>query len=267
MPLVAVQHIRRMRGGTQSHLMRCSDGNFYVIKFRNNPQGLRVLANEMLATRLAMRVGLPVPNADIVEVGDWLIDHSPELYVQFAHKTVQCEAGLQFGSKYPVHPAKGSVFDYLPDEMFHRVRNLGAFAGILAFDKWTGNSDGRQAAFWRGLRERKYTASFIDHGYCFNAENWTFPDYPLHGVFARNEVYQGISGWDSFEPWLSRIEEMPEGSIWETGENIPPEWYGDQRKLENLVTTLIERRCHIRKLIEDFRSSARRPFPGWLCAA
>jgi hypothetical protein len=31
----AVQHIRRMRGGAQAHLMRCSDGHFYVVKFRN----------------------------------------------------------------------------------------------------------------------------------------------------------------------------------------------------------------------------------------
>ena len=51
----AVQHVRRMRGGAQGHLMRCADGNFYVVKFRNNPQHLRVLANEMLATRLAER--------------------------------------------------------------------------------------------------------------------------------------------------------------------------------------------------------------------
>ena len=42
---------------------------------------------------------------------------------------------------------KGQVFDYLPMEMLGRVRNLEAFAGILAMDKWTGNADGRQAAF------------------------------------------------------------------------------------------------------------------------
>ena len=41
--------------------MRCSDDHFYVVKFRNNPQHMRVLANEMLATRLAERAGLPVP--------------------------------------------------------------------------------------------------------------------------------------------------------------------------------------------------------------
>jgi hypothetical protein len=29
--LYAVQHIRKMRGGSQSHLMRASDGHFYVV--------------------------------------------------------------------------------------------------------------------------------------------------------------------------------------------------------------------------------------------
>ena len=57
MPTAAVQHVKRMRGGAQSHLMRCDDGHYYVVKFRNNPQHERVLANEFLATRLAERVG------------------------------------------------------------------------------------------------------------------------------------------------------------------------------------------------------------------
>ena len=34
-----------MRGGAQSHLMRCDDGNYYVVKFQNNPQHRRVLVN------------------------------------------------------------------------------------------------------------------------------------------------------------------------------------------------------------------------------
>ena len=47
---------------------------------------------------------------------------------------------------------------------------------------------------------------FIDQGYCFNAGEWDFPDSALRGVFARNFVYQHVCGWESFEPWLSRIE-------------------------------------------------------------
>jgi len=47
----AVQHLRPLRGGAQSHLLRASEGACYVTKFQNNPQPIRVLANEMLATR------------------------------------------------------------------------------------------------------------------------------------------------------------------------------------------------------------------------
>jgi hypothetical protein len=83
--------------------------------------------------------------------------------------------------------------------------------GAGQVDKWTGNADGRQAAFWRHSRERKYTATFIDQGYCFNAGEWTFPDFTLRGVYARNEVYARVCGWQSFEPWLSRIELLLRG--------------------------------------------------------
>jgi hypothetical protein len=244
--------------------MRCSDGHFYVVKFRNNPQHLRVLANEILATRLAERTGLPVPVTEVVEVGDWLVEHTPELHIQLAHDVIQCQPGLQFGSRYVVSPMEGQVFDYLPVEMLDRVRNLETFAGMLVMDKWTGNANGRQAAFWRKLRERKYTATFIDQGYCFNAGEWTFPDYPLRGVYARNEVYAGIKGWASFEPWLSRVEKMEGDVVWSVAGEIPPEWYGGEwEALEKLVKELIARRELVRGLIEVFRISARRPFPAW----
>jgi len=245
--------------------MRCSDANFYVVKFRNNPQHLRVLANELLATRLAESAGLPVPATDVVEVGDWLIEHTPELNIQLAGQTLACQAGLQFGSRYVVSPLEGQVFDYLPIEMLARVRNLETFAGMLALDKWTGNANGRQAAFWRKMRERKYTASFIDQGYCFNAGEWSFPDSPLRGVYARNEVYACVCGWEAFEPWLSRIENMDDDVIWAAAGEIPPDWYGsDWQALENLVKALLERRAVVKDLITAFRMSTRNPFPGWL---
>ena len=260
----AVQHVRRMRGGAQGHLMRCSDGNFYVVKFQNNPQHLRVLTNEMLATRLAERAGLPVPVTEMVEVGEWLVEHTPELSIQLAHNTIRCDAGLQFGSRYVVDPLVGQVFDYIPVEMLDRVRNLKAFAGMLVLDKWTGNANGRQAAFWRKSRERLYTASFIDQGYCFNAGEWTFPDFPLRGVYAHNEVYAGVRGWESFEPWLSQVETMDESVVWEVVSGIPPAWYANQdEELEKLARTLIARRGMVRGLIAAFRSSVRNPFPEW----
>ena len=154
MALFAVQHVRRMRGGAQAHLMRASDGHFYVVKFQNNPQHRRVLANELLATRLAERVGLPVPVAEVIEVEPWLIAHTPDLSMQLVGQTIPCQPGLQFGSRFVVDPMAGQVFDYLPEAALPRVRNLETFAGMLALDKWTCNANGRQAAFWRRGRGR-----------------------------------------------------------------------------------------------------------------
>jgi hypothetical protein len=136
---------------------------------------------------------------------------------------------------------------------------------MLVLDKWTGNANGRQAAFWRKSRERLYTASFIDQGYCFNAGEWTFPDYPLRGVYARNEVYAGVRGWESFEPWLSRVENMETDAVWSVVNEIPPEWYeSDTEELEKLARILIARRGVVRELIAAFRASPRNPFPGWV---
>jgi hypothetical protein len=56
--LRALGQIRRMRGGAQAQLMRCSDGHYYLVKSQNNPQHTRVLVNELLGTRLAARLGL-----------------------------------------------------------------------------------------------------------------------------------------------------------------------------------------------------------------
>jgi len=245
--------------------MRCDDGHYYVVKFRNNPQHERVLANEFLATRLAERVGLPVPVAEVVDVGEWLVQHTVELTIVLGEQQIRCEAGLQFGSRFVVSPVEGQVLDYLPAEMLDRVRNLETFAGILALDKWTCNADGRQAAFWRKMREKKYSASFIDQGYCFNAGEWTFPDFPLRGVYPRNEVYASVRGWNSFEPWLSRIEKLDDDVIWAVAGEIPPAWYGSSwDELEKLVNALLERRALVRELITAFRSSPRRPFPEWI---
>jgi len=261
----ASQHIRALRGGAQSHLLRAADGNCYVTKFQNNPQHIRVLANEMFATRLGLQLGLNMPQVEVIEVSDWVIEHSPELRLQLAGSQVACKNGKQLGSLYVGQHSPGLTFDYLPNEMLKNIRNLADFARVLVLDKWTCNSDGRQAVFCReSLRSRQYTATFIDQGYCFNASEWTFPDYPLRGVYASNCVYEGVTGWDRFEPALTRAEEMDSESIWRCSVNIPEEWYeGDRDGLERLVEELSKRRVSIRKQISDFRRSSRNPFPLW----
>ncbi|MHB1701582.1 MAG: HipA family kinase [Acidobacteriaceae bacterium] len=253
-----------MRGGAQGQLMLGADGHLYVVKFQNNAQHIRVLANELIATRLAEQAGLTVPQCDVVEVTPWLIANTPELVIEERSRRVACAAGLQFGSRFVGGLMPGQVVDYLPEERLGEVRNLAEFAGMLAIDKWTCNSNGRQAVFERKARERKYKACFIDQGFCFHAGEWSFPDAPLRGVYARNRVYAGVTGWDSFEPWLTRVETMEAGKLWTVAEAVPPEWYGgDTAVIERLMEQLMARRGKVRELIVSFRDSGREPFPNW----
>ena len=245
--------------------MRCDDGHYYVVKFRNNPQHERVLANEFLATRLAEIVGLPVPAVEVIDVKPWLVENTADLSILLSGREMKVEAGLQFGSRFVVSPGDGTMCEFLDAALLDKVRNIETFAGILAIDKWTCNADGRQAAFWRKSREKKFSATFIDQGYCFNAGEWTFPDFPLRGVYPRNEVYARVRGWESFEPWLSRVEKLEDDSIWRVAGEIPPAWYGGLwDELESLVKQLIERKTIVRELILAFRGSPRRPFPQWI---
>ena len=264
MAILATQQIRRMQGGAQGHLMLGADGNAYVVKFQNNPQHMRVLANEFLASRIAKAAGLSAPEAELVEVSKWLVDNTAELEIDLGRSRVKCKPGLQFGSRFVGGMMPGQVVDYLPEEKLVEVTNLAEFAGILALDKWTGNCNGRQAVFSRKQRERRYRAVFIDFGYCFHAGDWEFEDAPLRGVYYRNAVYQPITGWDSFEPWLTRMETMAADTIWAAAGEVPPEWYGgDLSEMEALVEKLLARRSRIRELIEEFGRSDRRPFPKW----
>ncbi|MFT4112971.1 HipA family kinase [Silvibacterium sp.] len=264
MAILAVQHIRRMRGGAQGHLMLGDDGEAWVVKFQNNPQHLRVLVNELMATKLAAAAGLTVPACDVIDVTEWLTSNTPELYMDLGPRQEPCKPGLCFGSKLVGGLMPGQLVDYLPEEQLAGVKNLREFAGILALDKWTCNANGRQAVYTKRAREKHYTATFIDYGYCFNAGEWSFRDSPMRGVFQRNLVYEAVTGWESFEPWLSRIEAMEAQVAWEIAETVPPEWYeGDASAIEALVERLIGRRNRVRELVESFRESNRRPFPNW----
>jgi hypothetical protein len=262
--VLAVQQIRRMRGGAQGQLMLGADGHIYVVKFQNNPQHRRVLANEFLASRLATAAGLTVPHVELVEVSPWLIENTPDLEIDLGRTRERCQPGLQFGSRFAGGTMPGQVLDYLPEEQLAEVKNLSEFAGILALDKWTANANGRQAVFVRRRRERRYTAVFIDFGYCFHAGEWRFEDSPLRGVYFRNSVYQEVKEWNSFEPWLTRMETMAAETVWAAAGEVPPEWYGgDLAEMEALVEKLLARRSRIRELIEEFRHSNRNPFPLW----
>ncbi len=90
--------------------------------------------------------------------------------------------------------------------------------------------------------------------------NGHFPDSPLRGVFGRNDVYACVTSWDSFEPWLSRIENFSRKFAVAAGRRDSARMVRlASDELEQLLTRLLTRRSRVRELILDFKNSCAQP--------
>jgi hypothetical protein len=298
MPVDARRLIRKMRGGAQAHLIEAADGFFYVVKFQNNPQHRRILVNDWIGASLLHYLGLSTPQPAVVRLSAEFIAAHPDLYIQLGTRRVPPEPGWHFGSRFPGDPMRTVVYDYLPDVLLLKVENRDEFAGMLAFDQWTGNADSRQAIFFRarlkewfpgsnlkrtgtsitgagrantergrdGAETEKhgFVAQMIDHGFLFEGPHWRFGDSPLRGLYHRPLVYQDVSGMADFEPWLERIVHFPEELIDQTVKQIPPAWLdGDEEALDNLLGQLLRRCKRVPELVEACRTERTSVFTNW----
>jgi hypothetical protein len=265
-----------MRGGSQAHLLEGADGAFYVVKFSNNPQHRRILINEWLACAFLRYLQIHVPDTALIEVTPQFVAGNPDLYFSLGSRREPVVPGLHFGSKMAVHPDRVAVFDFLPDKLLEKVENRSEFLGILAFDKWVGNADSRQAVFFRA-RAKSWTplkgetparvgffAQMIDHGFAFNGPLWRFSDSPLQGLYFRPSVYNEVRSLDSFQPWLDMVSNFPVEVIDSAWKEIPSEWLRDDAdELEALLEALLKRRPLVQRLLEDIRRERPSAFPNW----
>jgi hypothetical protein len=274
MPVEALRLIRKMRGGAQAHLIEVSGGHAYVVKFLNNPQHRRILVNEWLASSFLRYLGIATPEVAMVSVSPPFLQAEPEVHIQLGRERRAVEAGWHFGSRYPGDVRRTVVYDFLPDAMLDRVENLADFFGVLAFDKWMGNADSRQAIFFRAQvsdlagtgapAHLGFVAQMVDNGYVFEGPHWRFGDSPIQGLYFRPLVYRGVRGLSSFEPWLERIRHFPEEVVDQAVREIPAAWLeGEEDALERLLDRLLRRRRRVADLIEDCRSGRTDPFPQW----
>jgi|SRR5579863_4853702 len=277
MPLTARRHIRKMRGGAQSHLIEADDGRFYVVKFQNNPQHRRILVNELVASVFLKYLQISSPEAALIQLTEEFLRENPHVSIELGAAKVPPAAGWQFGSRYPGDPLKTAVYDFVPDTLLHKVRNLPDFLGALTFDKWVSNADGRQAVFFRArVREwlpsateahtltMGFVAMMIDQGFAFNGPHWDFPESPVQGLYSRKLVYETVASLDEFEPWLDRVVHFPEEVVDQAYKQVPPEWIeGEEEEFERMLEKLLSRRKRVPDLIGDTRRAKQSPFPNW----
>jgi hypothetical protein len=277
MPVNATHFIRKMRGGAQAHLLEADDGNFYIVKFQNNPQHRRILVNEVLAAGILDYLQVTAPANEIVSLSADFLKENPEVHLQTGTRRMPVQPGWHFGSRHPGHPDTMAIYDFIPDSLLAQVANSEQFLAVLAFDRWVSNADGRQTIFFRaqlndwlahpGVPPRKlgFVAMMIDHGFAFNGPHWDLPDSALTGLYPRRIVYQGVRSLADFEPWIERIRNFPSEVLDRALRRIPPEWtLDDGPQLEALLDSLLRRRRRIAELIADCRKAPGDPFPLWI---
>jgi HipA-like protein len=244
--------IRRMRGGSQAHLVQGDDGLFYVAKFLGNPQGNRTLINEWIVCRLLVDMGISTPSLRILELPAKLQPHE-DLYFLVGSKRIAPQGVLHLGSQCPVDPEKTAIFDFLPDKLLPNVKNLTEFATKFVFDQWVSQSDRLQVIF---VRDRKvapigFRGYFVDHGMAFDGDRWQLCDRPLCGLAFQAKVYSYLDLGVLVEKALCQVESINETTLLSAAEGVPSSWFapGDQEGLDTLLVKLGRRQLNLPAVI------------------
>jgi hypothetical protein len=271
MPLTACRHIRKMRGGAQSHLLEADDGNFYIVKFQNNPQHRRILVNELVSAVFLKYLQISAPRAEFIRVTPDFLAGNPDIFIHLGTQRIPVEPGWHFGSRHPGNPESMAVYDFVPDVLLGGVSNFTDFLAVLVFDKWMANADGRQCVFFRALVEdwqaavrRAFVAVMIDHGFVFNGPHWDFTESPMQGLYPRKLVYEQVHSLADFQPWLDQVVHFPEEVVDRAYRQVPPEWLeGEEDEFERLLEKLLRRRERVPDMISEARQARVNPFPNW----
>jgi hypothetical protein len=266
----ALRLIRKMRGGTQAHLIEGHDGNRYVVKFRNNLQHRRVLINEWMAAQCLRYLEIATPATALVHVSAEFLAENTDVYLQGGRARIAVETGPHFGSRYPGHPDTTMVHDVLPDAALARLTNCDDFIGALLFDRWVCNTDKPQAIFTsqRSVRGEpggsRFEALMIDRGFAFGGIDWLLRDSPITGLHHRRAFYDGLRGIGDCDPWLSRIEAVRDDFVHDLINTIPQCWRETADSgLDRLVRGLLNGRSRVADSIVASANSADRPFRNW----
>ncbi len=150
--VVATRYVTALReGGSLPGLMETDDLGTYVVKFHGAGQGRKALVAEIVSGRLAVALGLQVPELVTVEVDPALAPGEPDQEVQ---DLLRASGGLNLG------------VDYLPGALDFDPAAFGVdpvtAARVLWFDALVGNADrswrNPNLLYWHG------SLYLIDHG-------------------------------------------------------------------------------------------------------
>jgi hypothetical protein len=247
--LSANKYIRKMKGGSQSNLVRANDGRYYVVKMTDNPGGPNVLANEHMGSLIAEAVGLPVAEAKGISLSDSFIDSHPDLWFGLRSGVRRPNSGVHFGSLL-VGQTSGAErpTEYIGPSRVNMITNREAFLGMYLLDVWANHQDRRQAILRRTSNDAQ-EVFFIDHGHMFGGPEWNFKENPSSTLHSEMAVYANLWQDEQIASWISRFQAIVPEVLTSVAHSMPSQWY--KGEIAELIGRLAERLANLPELIQE----------------
>lgn len=136
--IAAVTYIKHQGGGgSEAELIAGSDGKSYVVKFRGNPQGTRILANEYVTCQIAELLEAPCPPGRIMTVQAEFIGRVPIRY-----GGALAREGPQFASEFQCDD-RGATFQAPVPSILKQLVNREKIAAKVILDNLVANEDAK----------------------------------------------------------------------------------------------------------------------------
>ena len=231
-------------GGTRSQVFELRDSRYAIVKFPENPQGIRVLVNEFICCSLADMLELPVNRALLVSIDGRLLKDPQSR----GECPPEFTGGIRCGLiRYPdaVHIAQ--------DQLGANVENSDEIHALDVFDALVTRGDGRQLLAYpvQPHSNSKKNFAAIDYGYAFGGSpTWTpesFKGFPDPVLPMKNPL-TGLDYTDGalLKPMIDKLRSLTQENLCAALTRIhPPRWEVSVDDLQALAEVLNQRRLSL----------------------
>lgn len=244
-------------GCTKPYYIICDDGEIYAVKFKQNPEGPRVLANEFVCSKLAKLLDLPVPTPAIISVEKRFIEDFGNQIS--AHVGEDIKPGYHFGTQ-----KIDKVFPIENADMLKSAQNKFIIPEILLFDHWIGNSDRESNKGNLLFNFGKMEIAVIDHTHAFElGPIWTAADlkqrigesiqiYNIGGNIYKKLV-PFINGFNPFHAIQTKMSGLTSEDLWYIINSTPEEWELSDEEKAVLLEYLVDRLYRMDEVLEKLK--------------
>lgn len=256
------------RGATLPHWFLVAGVGKCVVKFLENPQGIRALANEIIGFGIADVLGLEHPPVGTVEItaqslGDTgileFVNHEIYMGDKFIFKP-----GLGFYSKW-LNP-KDEVMG-VDMKSISGVVNPHMMAGVVVLDLLINNKDRKPMNSNLILHREsgRQHLKLIDLGMAFGNAGWELDNFsdpslppltePLPYSSPPTGLLEVVNPRTDFSEFLAKLQKLDSTVLTEIVDRIPDSWGLTDAHRAALVNYVLERASQLPKYIETRVSS------------